>query len=130
MEQYKLGMLMIQQLGGGKLPYYGYHVNPLKSVLLVKPAFYHQATELFADTGVRICTNGIQYLGAAIGTSEFIQSFLEHKVLRLREEVEKSLQLRRVSASSHIHCLHSRLEEQVVIFMPCHARRRYCLGPG
>ena len=83
---------MIQQLGAGyrgyKEPSYGYHVNPLKSVLLVKPAFYHQATELFSDTGVSICTNGVQYLGAAIGTYEITKSFLEHKVLRWREEVE------------------------------------------
>ena len=31
-------------------PSYGYHVNTLKSALLVKLAFYDQATELFADT--------------------------------------------------------------------------------
>ena len=42
-----------------KGPSYGHHVNPLKLVLLFKLGFYHQATELFADTGVRICTHGV-----------------------------------------------------------------------
>ena len=104
-------------------PSYGYHVNPLKSVLLVKLAFHHQATELFGDTGVRICTDGVQYLGDVIGTPEFIQSFLEQKVLCWREEVECLCNITK-SQPQAAHRLHSWPKEQVVILMPCHANQK------
>ena len=63
-----------------KGPLYGYHLNPSKSVLLVKPAVLGLAQELFRDTGVTIRVDGCRYLGAAIGTAEFLQSYVEGKV--------------------------------------------------
>ena len=60
----------------GKGPLYGYHLNPSKSVLLVKPAVLGLAQELFRDTGVTIRVDGCCYLG----TAEFLQSYVEGKV--------------------------------------------------
>ena len=65
-----------------KGPLYGCHLDTSKSVLLVKPAVLGLAQELFRDTGVTIRVDGCRYLhvGAAIGTAEFLQSYVEGKV--------------------------------------------------
>ena len=39
-----------------------------------------EATELFKDTGIHVCTEGTRYLGAAIGKASFLQSFVRDKV--------------------------------------------------
>ena len=70
-------------------PSYGYHLNPSKSVLLVKPGCYDRAKELFADTGVDIRVDGCRYLGAAIGTPAFLQSFLDAKAKSWLGQVER-----------------------------------------
>ena len=41
-----------------KGPLYGYHPDPSKSILLVKPQYHTDAIEVFADTGVAICCDG------------------------------------------------------------------------
>eukprot|EP00117_Sycon_ciliatum_P033888 scpid31728/ scgid3499/ len=61
-------------------PSYGYNLNPAKSILLVTPAYLDRAEELFASTGVKIRTEGCQYLGAAIGSPQFAEHFLSDKV--------------------------------------------------
>ena len=58
-----------------KGPSYGYFLNPKKSVLLVKPCFLDQAVNVFAVTGIDICTDGCQHLGAALGSATYIQFF-------------------------------------------------------
>ena len=63
-----------------KGPLYGYHPNPSKSVLLVKPQYHKEAVEAFADTSVVIRCDGCRYLGAAIGSPAFIEQYAPKKV--------------------------------------------------
>jgi len=46
---------------------------------VVKDHLVAEATELFKDTGIHVCTEGTHYLGAAIGKASFLQSFLRDK---------------------------------------------------
>ena len=62
----------IEEIG----PNYGYYPNAAKTVLLVKPALESEAQELFDPTGIRVLTNGVRYLGGAIGEEEFVQESL------------------------------------------------------
>ena len=64
-------------------PDYGYFPNAKKKKthLLVTDHMIAEATEVFKDTGIHVCTEGTHYLGAAIGkASFFLQSFVRDKV--------------------------------------------------
>ena len=68
----------IEEIG----PKYDYYPNAAKTVLLVKPTLESEAQELFDPTGIRVLTNGVRYLGGAIGETEFVQeSLCRHVVL-------------------------------------------------
>lgn len=68
-------------------PEYGYYPNPAKTTLVVKPEYIHLATALFENTGIRITTAGHNILGAAIGTSNFVQEYVAGKVEMWKEEI-------------------------------------------
>ena len=57
-----------------KGPAYGYAANAEKSVLVVKAGHLTEAEDAFAGTGVHITTDGHRFLGAALGSTEFVQS--------------------------------------------------------
>ena len=60
-------------------PAFGYQANPSKSVLVVKPECLDEARRVFAGSGIRITDEGHRYLGAAIGTPEYCQHFVQKK---------------------------------------------------
>ena len=57
-------------------PAYGYFANATKTWLLTKEKFLDQAKILFQDTQVNITTHGRHYLGAALGSKEFVDQFM------------------------------------------------------
>ena len=61
-------------------PKFGYYPNPSKSWLITKESFLSDANTIFAHTGVNITSHGRPYLGAAIGTREFVASHVNSKV--------------------------------------------------
>ena len=65
-------------------PKYGYYPNASKSYLIVS-----EASRVFHDTNVIITTRGARYLGAALGSTEFIHEFVKLKISTWCEEVEK-----------------------------------------
>ena len=58
----------------------GYYVEPTKSWLTVKEEFYAQAVELFADEDIKITVEGRKHLGAAIGSVNYKNQFVNEKV--------------------------------------------------
>ena len=69
-------------------PEYGYHPNPAKTWLIVKEHNLTEATELFRNTGVSITTEGKRHLGAAIGTRNFVEEYVQQRVATWVLEVE------------------------------------------
>ena len=69
-------------------PLYGYFPNNLKTKLLVKSEFQSKAKDMFAQTGIQICTDGGKYLGGAIGNSDFLCTFLQTKVQEWVDELD------------------------------------------
>ena len=61
-------------------PDLGYYPNPSKTWLVTKEGCQDVALSTFAGTGVNVTSNGRPYLGAAIGSAEFVESFVESKV--------------------------------------------------
>ena len=61
-------------------PRFGYSANATKTWLVTKEKHLTTATALFANTGVKVTSEGKPYLGAAIGKPEFVTSYIRDKV--------------------------------------------------
>ena len=68
-------------------PLSGYFTNPSKTWLLTKAEHLEKAETLFRDTGVNITTQGRPYLGAPIGSSDYVHSFVSNKINCWIEEI-------------------------------------------
>ena len=51
---------------------YGYYTNGETTFLLVQPDLLEEAKQVFDGTGVQIVTQGVAYLGSAVGQSSFM----------------------------------------------------------
>ena len=69
-------------------PKYGYFANPIKTCLVTKEKHLAIATTLFANTGVQVTSEGRPYLGAAIGTQEFVISHVQDRVTKWTKELD------------------------------------------
>ena len=69
-------------------PSYGYFANASKTWLITKKEHLEAAQSYFSDTGVNITTDGRPYLGAAIGTDEYTNSFVLSKVQQWCSELK------------------------------------------
>jgi len=70
-------------------PRYGYHPNARKTLLLVKPEKKAEADATFRDTGVKVCDDGVAYLGGCLGSDAFRSAFVKRKVIEWVGEVER-----------------------------------------
>ena len=69
-------------------PAFGYFVNPAKTCLVVKEKYLQQAIDTFGSTRIKISCEGARYLGAPIGTEDFIKEFVREKVADWQASVE------------------------------------------
>ena len=69
-------------------PGYGYHPNAAKTWLITKDKHLPLAKVMFEGTGVQITTEGRPYLGAPIGCSDYIESFVRDRVHQWSSELE------------------------------------------
>ena len=70
-------------------PGYGYYPNATKTWLIVKEDHLEEAKAQFNNSGVSITTDGKRHLGAAVGTSQFVSGYVQHKVIEWVNEVER-----------------------------------------
>ena len=84
-------------------PKFGYYTNASKTWLLTKREHRAKAEEVFAGTGVKITSDGRPYLGAPLGSEEYIASFLTDKVNEWTEEVDLLSSI----AASQPHAAHA-----------------------
>ena len=61
-------------------PGFGYFPNASKTWLVAKEGFHNAAVSNFANTGVHVTSGGRPYLGAAIGSQEYVTGQVESKV--------------------------------------------------
>ena len=54
--------------------------HALKTWLIVKPAFFSDAQQLFEGTGVQATVEGKRHLGAALGSCLFTEQYVSEKV--------------------------------------------------
>jgi hypothetical protein len=68
-------------------PGYGYHVNAMKTILVVKHSFKEDADLIFSGTGIKL-SEGARDLGGVIGSEDFSTHFVSKKVSSFCEEME------------------------------------------
>ena len=69
-------------------PLFGYHPNPSKTWLVVKPEHRPAAEAHFEGSGVNITTQRQRYWGAALGSGSFVEEFVNQKVSSWISEIE------------------------------------------
>lgn len=69
-------------------PAFGYHPQAPKCWLIVKPNCVDAESKLFADTGVKITTDGRKHLGAAIGTGSYKNEYVKERLEKLEAELK------------------------------------------
>ena len=77
-------------------PSLGYHPKPSKSWLIVKEEHKERAEEIFANTGIKITSEGKKYLGGYVGTGEGTMKYVEELV---DEWIEQLKQLAAIAKS-------------------------------
>ena len=70
-------------------PKYGYYPNPAKTVLITKSEQYNNAIKLFNDTDIIVTDSGHRYLGGALGSDSFLETFTEAKIAQWVSDVEQ-----------------------------------------
>ena len=59
---------------------FGYNINAVKCWLVGKEGLLQRANHVFIGTGIQVTSSGRPYLGAALGSTTFIDSFTEQRV--------------------------------------------------
>ena len=70
-------------------PRYGYYLNARKTWLVSEEDCFSSAAAAFADTEVKVTSEGRPYLGAALGMAEYTQAFVPDRVQQLAGELEE-----------------------------------------
>ena len=61
-------------------PGYVYLPNPSKTRLIMKVEYYSKAAAAFKGTNINIISSGRPYLEAALGSTEYIDQYVDEKV--------------------------------------------------
>ena len=84
-------------------PKFGYFTNASKAWLVTKENCLSTAADVFNDTDVKVTSEGRPYLGAALGTDDYIQAFVTNKVQQWAGELEQLASI----ARSQPHAAHA-----------------------
>ena len=68
-------------------PKYGYFPESRKSWLIVKPEQEARARKIFEDTSINITTDGRRYLGGAIGSNTYKETYADDKISELTNQL-------------------------------------------
>ena len=72
---------------------FGYFANPSNTWLVTRDQFLHNTANIFAGSGVNITSHGRPYLGAPLGSPEFIEEYLRSKVGKWTQVLPSSVRL-------------------------------------
>ena len=69
-------------------PGYGYFPNASKTWIITKQQYHAEAIAIFKDSNLNITTEGKHHLGAALGTRNFVESFVKKQVSEWISEIK------------------------------------------
>ena len=68
-------------------PRFGYFPNSHKTSLLVKPDYLDEAISIFQETGIQISSEGGVYLGAPLGSTNYINQMVGNKIAQWKNDL-------------------------------------------
>ena len=69
-------------------PRFGYFPKSIKTRLLENPNLLSKAKSLFDSENIKVVTDGVEYLGGAIGSKQYIGSVLSEKIQKWSEKID------------------------------------------
>ena len=109
----RIGGSLFNQIG----PEYGYLPNPRKTWVVTKHAFLDRARQILKGLEIQITTEGRPYLGALLGTQEYMNKFMIAKVDEWTEELVALSKIANVhphaAYAAMTHGLIHRLDEKI-----------------
>ena len=106
-------------------PKFSYFTNATKTWLVTKEKYLATATAFFANTGVQVASEGRPYLGAAIGTEEFVISYVKDRVAKWTKELDS---LAKISLSQP-HAAHAAFTQGLSSMWSYLTRTIHGIGP-
>ena len=94
-------------------PDYGYYPNASKSWLIVKEEHLPAAEMTFRESGFASTKEGRRYLGEAIVTRTFVETYAKEKNIGVDTTSRTSLLNCNFTATCSLPCFHERLSEQM-----------------
>ena len=88
-------------------PAFDYFPNPSKTWIMTKQSHFDKASNMFAGSGVNVTPDGRPYLGATIGSHEYVEEYVNSKVkawsssINMLSEIAKSQPHAAFSALTH-----------------------------
>ena len=61
-------------------PAFAYFPNTSKTWLVTKQSHFHEASNVFAGSGVNVTLDGRPYLGAVIWSNDYVEEYVNSKV--------------------------------------------------
>ena len=98
-------------------PQYGYHPQPTKTWLIVKPRFISNAKHVFQNTDVQITTEGQKHLGAVIGSNNFKCKFITEKVKTWMDEISLLSKIAKFAPHESCICFTSGYKHKISYLM-------------
>ena len=98
---------MVEQIIAAEGPAFGYFPNPSKTWLVTKQGRFDEASNTFAGSGVNVTLDGRPYLGALIGSQEYVEEYVSSKVrawsssINVLSDIAKSQAQAAFSALTH-----------------------------
>ena len=94
--------------------------NAAKSWLVVKEEKLEEAHSIFRGTNASITSDGRKLLGAAIGTTRFVNSYVQQKVAKWTQEVDElsNIVITQVNLTLSILSIHAWPDQQMDLPQP------------
>ena len=96
-------------------PLFGYHPEPTKCWLILKPHMKDIALKTFENTGINI-TDGMRHLGA-IGTIEYRENYVTQKVSNWLDELNMLCDIARIEPQAAYSCFVSGYKHKLTYIM-------------
>ena len=110
-------------------PKYGYYLNPKKTVLPAKPNLAFRAKEAFTGTGVSVRTDGVRYLGEAVGTQGFCDNFVRERMEICAGLIQRLSTVTMTQPQAAYHLLNSSLQSRWTFLQRVIAADPQLFGP-
>lgn len=98
-------------------PMFGYFPNATKSCLITKECVYEKAKQVFSESDVHITNAGKRHLGAALGTQQYRENFINEKIQIWIKEITLLSQIAKIEPQAAYSAFISGYKHKITYFI-------------